>query len=186
MRGDDAPPDIRVAGLLVVLFGQHLSRIVRLERAAARTDPPAIKLGRDWLDLPDPMGQHLKDLVSARSPGTTVFCGDRWLFPGQRPGSHLSEASLARRLGEYGISARAMRNAALFHLASIVQPHTLSRLLGLHPSTAVAWVNLAGGIYARYWQRLVDDGLAAGDDDYLEIGWRSGRGQARRRPAGHP
>jgi hypothetical protein len=46
-----------------------------------------------------------------------------------------------------------MRNAALFHLASIVQPHTLARLLGLHPNTAVAWVNLAGGIYARYWQR---------------------------------
>ena len=107
-------------------------------------------------------------LVSARSPGTTVFGGDHWLFPGQRPGSHLSEASLARRLGEYGISARAMRNAALFHLATIVQPHTLSRLLGLHPNTAVAWVNLAGGIYARYWQRLIDDGLAAGDDDYLE------------------
>jgi len=127
-----------------------------------------IKLGRDWLDLPDPMGQHLKDLVNARSPGTTVFCGDRWLFPGQRPGSHLSEASLARRLGEYGISARAMRNAALFHLASIVQPHTLSRLLGLHPNTAFAWVNLADGIYARYWQRLIDDGLAVGDDDYLE------------------
>lgn len=168
LHGDDAPPDIRVAGLLVVLFGQHLSRIVRLERAAARTDPPAIKLGRDWLDLPDPMGQHLKDLVNARSPGTTVFGGDHWLFPGQRPGSHLSEASLARRLGEYGISARAMRNAALFHLASIVQPHTLSRLLGLHPNTAVAWVNLAGGIYARYWQRLIDDDLAAGDDDYLE------------------
>jgi hypothetical protein len=121
LHGDDAPPDIRVAGLLVVLFGQHLSRIVRLERAAARTGPPAIKLGRDWLDLPDPMGQHLKDLVNARSPGTTVFGGDHWLFPGQRPGSHLSEASLARRLGEYGISARAMRNAALFHLASIVR-----------------------------------------------------------------
>lgn len=30
------------------------------------------------------------------------------------------------------------------------------------------WVNLAGGIYARYWQRLIGDSLAAGDDDYLE------------------
>lgn len=61
-----------------------------------------------------------------------------------------------------------MRNAALFHLASIVQLHALSRLLGLHPNTAVAWVNLAGGIYARHWQRVIDDGLAADDDDYLE------------------
>jgi hypothetical protein len=37
----------------------------------------------------------------------------------------------------------------------------------LHPNTTVTWVNLAGGIYARYWQRQIDD-LAVGDDDYLE------------------
>src|SRR5216683_1564430 len=33
-----------------------------------------------------------------------------------------------------------------------------------------AWVNLAGGIYARYWQYLADDGLAdgGGGHDHLE------------------
>jgi len=49
----------------------------------------------------------------------------------------------------------------LFHLASIVLPHTLSRLL---------------------WQRLIDDDLAAGDDLYIE----SNGNLDEERPEGDP
>ena len=49
----------------------------------------------------------------------------------------------------------------MFHLASIVLPHTLSRLL---------------------WQRLIDDDLPAGDDLYIE----SNGNLDEERPEGDP
>jgi hypothetical protein len=50
-----------------------------------------------------------------------------------------------------------MRNTSLFQLAATVQPRTLARLLGLHITTAVDWVNKSGGVYANYWEQVLDD-----------------------------
>jgi len=87
------PADIRVAGLLVVLYGQHLSRIVGIERESVDPEsmPPRIKLGRNWLELPDPMGRHIAELLAQAPRRSAPFAEDaRWLFPGDGAGTHLS------------------------------------------------------------------------------------------------
>lgn len=156
----------RVGGLLVVLYGQHLSRIVRLSLEQVRSEPTRLALGGDWLVIPEPMDVLVEELVTAaRRSGPA---SPQWLFPGQRPGTHLSEDALGARLERVGVSARSMRNAAVFHLASQIQPHTLYRLLGLHPNTAAKWAQVAGSIYANYWAELVEEDEFTLDADELE------------------
>ena len=60
-------------------------------------------------------------------------------------------------LAKYGIHSRSMRNTVLFQLGATVQPRTLARLLDLHTSTAVGWVNKAGGRYSNYWGQVLRD-----------------------------
>ena len=154
----------RSAALLIVLYGQHLSRIVRLTTAHVRLRPTRVRLGIDWLDVPQPMDGYVEDLfASADRQG--VGAGEKWLFPGVRPGWHLSEDALSKRLHAIGLVARPMRNAALFHLATSVQPHTLYRLLGLHPNTAVAWSRVAGSVYASYWADVAEEDLTIDSED---------------------
>lgn len=84
LHEEGIPADIRVAGLLVVLYGQHLSRIVSIERESVdpESTPPRIKLGRNWLELPDPMGRHIAELLAQAPRRSAPFAEDaRWLFP---------------------------------------------------------------------------------------------------------
>jgi hypothetical protein len=179
LHEEGVPADVRVAGLLVVLYGQHLSRIagIKRENVDLVSDPPRIKLGKNWLALPDPMGRHIAELLAQGPRRRGQFVEDvRWLFLGAGAGTHLSSDRLGVRLAEYGIHARAMRNTVLFQLGATVQPRTLARLLDLHTGTAVGWVNKADGIYSNYWGRvlrdedaedlaLFDPGLEALDED---------------------
>jgi hypothetical protein len=170
LHEDGYRPDIRVAGLLVALYGQHLSRIVRIERHHVQpdADPPRIQLGTRWLDLPEQLGTHLNELVATGPRRQSPFTdGQRWLFPGYGAGAHLSARTLGHRLAEFGIPAAPMRNMALFQLAATLQPSTLAQLLGLHPGTAVRWVNESGGIYANYWSQFMHD-QPADDPDLVE------------------
>lgn len=171
LHDEGYPADIRVAGLLVALYGQHLSRIVRLERSHVRTDadPVSIRLGSQWLELPEPLGMHLREVIIAGPAKKTPFTDHtRWLFPGYGAGTHLSSSRMGSRLAAHGIRATPMRNMALFQIAATVQPSTLGSLLGLHPVTAVKWVNESGGVYANYWsQFLVDE--QAEDGDLVDI-----------------
>lgn len=168
LHEDGFPTDVRVAGLLVVLYGQHLSRIASIERESVdpASTPPRIKLGKNWLELPKPMGQHIADLLAQGPRRKAPFVEDaRWLFLGDGAGTHLSSDRLGVRLAKYGIHAQPMRNTALFQLGTTVQPGTLSRLLDLHISTAVKWVNKSGGIYANYWGQVLRDE----DDEDLDL-----------------
>jgi hypothetical protein len=173
LEGSGIPADVRVAGLLVVLYGQHLSRIARTERENVDLSsiPPRIKLGKAWLELPESMGRHIADLLAQGPRRGAPFVEDaKWLFLGDGAGTHLSSDRLGVKLASYGIHARAMRNTSLFQLAATVQPRTLARLLDLHITTAVDWVNKAGGVYASYWGQVLDDDDEAEDLDLFDPG----------------
>lgn len=121
LHEDGIPADIRVAGLLVVLYGQHLSRIASIERENVdlESTPPRIKLGKNWLELPDPMGRHITELLAQGPRRNAPFTENaRWLFLGYGTGAHLSSDRLGARLAEYGIHARSMRNTVLFQLGA--------------------------------------------------------------------
>ncbi len=88
-------PGDRLAGVLLTLFGQQLSRITALTTDhLTHTDGTlGIRLGHDTLPLPEPLTTCIHDLLagarvhhSIGSPATT-----NWLFPGHHPGQPITE-----------------------------------------------------------------------------------------------
>ena len=144
----------RVAGSLVLLFGQPLTRIVTLRTSDVHVtgQSVAIRLGREPLALPQPLGQLVVELARER-PGkakTAIDPETRWLFPGMRLDAPLSDEHLRRRLKRIGITAWPARTAALATLARTLPPAIIADLLGFTEAAAAEWSALAGGQWARY------------------------------------
>ncbi|WP_146178139.1 hypothetical protein [Nonomuraea fuscirosea] len=151
---DTLPTADRVAGLLVLLFAQQVSRIARLTRSHIhhRSDRVTeLSLGATNVVLPGPLADLISQLPTPRSDGTARYLHDgTWLFPGRRPGHPLHPTSLSRRLTELGIDPRPDRNSALLDYARQLPPPVIGRLLGLAPGTVDRWATISGGRWARY------------------------------------
>jgi hypothetical protein len=156
------PVDDQVAGLLVTVYGQHLSRLVALRAGDLTRQDDVVFLSRGAyaLELPDPLGSWVWTLRTARAPSSIQPAADsdtRWLFPGGLPGRPLRPASLGARLRRYGITARAARNDTLSDIAAAVAPVTVASLLDMHINTANAWAEASSGSWSRYLDDLLDD-----------------------------
>ena len=144
----------RVAGALLLLYGQHLSRISALttDQITRHGDDVHLHLGPDPIRLPNPLATLTARLIQAGRPHVGVGSPQRstWLFPGGLPGRPLTAAQLGRRLRALGIPAITGRRAALTQLGAHLPAAVLADLLHLHPGTAVHWVRDAGGDWANY------------------------------------
>ena len=151
-------PTDRVAGSLLLLYGQPLSRIavITTSQVTRRDSEMHIQLGRHDAPLPGPLAAATQQLITeGRSyrgigspPATT------WLFPGHLPGRPITPAQLGIRLRAIGIYAQTGRRAALLSLASQLPAAVLADLLGLHETTAARWMHQAGGDWSRYAAQL--------------------------------
>jgi hypothetical protein len=144
----------RVAGLLVLLYGQPLARIARLTLGQVADSPDGVTLllGTMPVELPAPLDGLVRQLLARRhgraATGRTI--DHPWLFPGGAPAHPISAAQLKVRLAAVGIHGRSGRNTALMDLAVKLPPVALARILGIHISTAGAWAERAGGSHAAY------------------------------------
>ncbi len=150
------PVHLRVAGGLVLLYGQVPSRIVELTRnhlstAGSRT---YLAIGRQPVLL---TAQTRHDRVQARRPGSPgrrplIHCdASPWLFPASQPGTHLDPDRLATLLNNrVGIFIRPARGGALCELATDLPAPVLAELLGLSVGTATRWTTLAGRDWTDY------------------------------------
>jgi hypothetical protein len=149
----------RVAGTLLLLFGQQLSRIAAMttNQVITRADKVFLRVGRDDLHIHEPLASLLLTLVRQRrrylGVGTPA-AANRWLFPGLQPGRPLTAARLGERLRALGIRAQPGRRSAMTHLAAQVPSAVLADMLNLAPTTAVKWVSDAGGDWSRYAAEL--------------------------------
>jgi hypothetical protein len=150
-----APGD-RIAGCLVALYGQQVSTIAALRTTdtSCAAGVTRLKLGADWLDVPEPvatlLGQHLRNrtnMATAANPASP------WLFPGQLAGEHRSYRRLVRVLHQLGIPARASRLAAWRELARQAPPAVLADALGVWPGTAMRHAFLGGAGWSAYAAR---------------------------------
>lgn len=138
----------RVAGLLVLLYGQSATRIVALttDDVLRAEDQVKLRLGRHPLHIPSPLDGMLLELVATRRGKASLGHTDnhQWLFPGGWPGAALHPDALAKRLRDLDIPVRAGRNTALMENAATMPAKALADLLGISVTSAVRWTNLAG------------------------------------------
>lgn len=135
----------RIAGLLVLLYGQHASRIARLETSDVRRVEGRVllALGSEAIELPAPVGVLVGQLHDD--------CSGRWLFPGAKHGSALHPATMSRRINKLlDTPTGAVRASALVALAADVPAPILAELLGYCNDTAGHWRREASGDWARY------------------------------------
>ena len=150
-----APGD-RIAGCLVTLYGQQVSKIAALRTTDASCADGAtrLKLGADWLDVPEPVAALLRQHLRDRSNMTTAANpASPWLFPGQLASEHRSYRRLVRVLHQLGIPARASRLAAWRELVREAPPAVLADALGVSPGTAMRHAFLGGADWSAYAAR---------------------------------
>jgi hypothetical protein len=154
LHHDSHATEDRVAGLLVLLYGQPPARIARLTRdqITLTPDQAQLALGATPLDLPAPLDELARQLLGRRHGHAAVGrTGDHpWLFPGGAPAQPISASRLSARLAPLGIHARSGRNTALMDLAATIPPAALARLLGIHIKTAADWAERTAGSQAAY------------------------------------
>ncbi|WP_405656972.1 hypothetical protein [Streptomyces sp. RK9] len=149
------PLEVRAAGSILLLFGQHLTRIAALATTALTTTDgtSCLTLNHTPIPLPDSLARLLCDLAARPAPtGWAANTPSAWLFPGHLPGAHLSSAVLGRRLAANHIPNRPARTTALIALAQDLPPAILGPMLGLHPITAAQWRRRASTDWTTYLQ----------------------------------
>lgn len=118
LNDDSLETKDRVAGLMVLLYGQNLARVCRLTTAHITHDDQgvALQLNKTPLRLPPPLDRLVLQLVDiAHSNEHRVMSNEQnapWLFPTQRPGKPLTSRQLANRLRNIGLPSEAGRCAA--------------------------------------------------------------------------
>ena len=150
----DLPATARLIGILVLMFGQPISRIVRLPRdgVTVTADQTRLRLGRHALDLPPEVAavvhDHLAQINEHRNEAGHPQ--QRWLFPGLQPGQPLHVFSAAGMLKEIGLPARAARNTAWRQMVRQAPAAILADGLGVQRGTAARHATTAGADYASY------------------------------------
>lgn len=121
----------RVAGLLVALYAQPVSRIcrVRLDDINITNDPSTVVINSARVELDDDTGELLRQLTARlAADGRST-----WLFPGRHPRQPTAAKSLTERLNEVGVTCAA-RVAAFHDLASQIPSPVLAELIGYNPN----------------------------------------------------
>jgi hypothetical protein len=150
----------RVAGCMLLLYGQQLSRIAAMttDQITDHDGTVVVRFGRDEIDLPDQLDTAVLELASTRRPYTGVGSpASRWLLPGGLPGKPISASHLGHRLRKLGIGALPGRRATMTHLAAHLPAAVLADLLNVSPGTAVRWMHEVGADWTRYAAELVQD-----------------------------
>jgi hypothetical protein len=153
LTDDDVALSDRVAGLLVICYGQPASRIIELtvDRVGHHGDITTLRLGRTDVELPDAIAALILRLVNDRRGYAAIDSPDTgWLFPGALPGRPLTAKQLAARLGRLGINLRAARTTVLIDFAGELAPTVIADTLGLSAGAAVRWVKAASGDWNAY------------------------------------
>jgi hypothetical protein len=154
LDGDTESLQYRVAGTLLLLYAQPLTRIVALPTAAVviDTQQTRISLGAEPVPVPEPFADMLKDHLRNRpnlrtAGGTTA---NPWLFPGRRAGKHLEHHTMMLKLRTLGINLLGARNSALQNLVAEIPPPVVAHLLGYSHNCTQRHAQLAAQPWSRY------------------------------------
>ena len=150
---DDLPLALRIAGTLLLLYAQPVTRIgrLRVEDVVLTDDGMAIRFGDYPAPLPEPVADLVRRHLQARpNMATAANPESPWLFPGYRPGQPLNSSYLMRRLRDAGIHLLGARNSALRQLVLDMPPAVVAQALGYSPQVAENHARHDGATWATY------------------------------------
>jgi hypothetical protein len=143
----------RVAGLLVLLYAQRVTKITRLttDHVIRTGHGVEIQLGGQPIAVPSAFGDLICSLIAELPHNTTPgTISGAWLFPASRRRQPLSPKVLLRRLAGLGVPATLGRNSALIELAAEMPAAVISGLLGISVDRATRWTQDAGNTRPGY------------------------------------
>jgi hypothetical protein len=143
----------RVAGMLVVLVAQPISRIVslRVDQLAIDGDDVGICFGQGVTPIPMPFASMVRELASKRPHlNGAANPTSPWLLPGTAAGRHICPSTLHMPTARMGIDSVAARTAALRQLVLDCPPSVVATLLGYRPATIDRHAVQAGSRWASY------------------------------------
>lgn len=149
----DDPAAYRLAAVLLLLYAQPVTRIVRLQLADIDQtgDTVTLRLADQPAVLPAPVAALLQQhLDSRRNVNTAANADSPWLFPGYRPGQPLHQSYLMTRLRDAGVPLLAARNSALRQLVLDMPPAVAAQALGYSSQVADAHARHAGATWSNY------------------------------------
>jgi hypothetical protein len=154
LTGDSETLAYRVAGTLLLLFAQPLTRIAALPTSAiAITDNDVwISLGREPILVPQPFADMLVNHTGSR-PNLRAAGGigaNPWLFPSVQAGRHLCPQVIRERLERLGMDLLGARNTTLQSLVVAAPPPVVAELLGYSYITTQLHAEIAAQPWARY------------------------------------
>ena len=144
----------RVAALLLLLFAQPVSTLLRLtvDDIIDHDDGQlALRLGHPATPVPQPFAALLRQLLAARTNMNTAANPDsRWLFPGGRTGQPLTAGALNHQLQALDIPATRSRTAALREFTLQAPAPVVADALGYTTATTHRHHHAAAGTWNRY------------------------------------
>jgi hypothetical protein len=157
----------RVAGVLLVLFGQPYARIAELrvdDLIVDDTGQVGIRLGRDITPIPAPFDKMFTQLIENRPNQNTAANPDSpWLFPGLHAGSHMNPSYLRTAGLKMGIDLTPAKRGALRQLVLDCPPPVIADMLGYSYQTLDRHAQAASSPYRSYAaQRAVHGTVAEG------------------------
>jgi hypothetical protein len=138
LTGQDLPLRSRVAGVIVLLYAQPVSRIVRLsiDDVIPDGDQVLLRLGEPPSPVPTPFAQLPLTWISERdNMNTATNPNSRWLFPGRRAGQPMHPTSLAALINRLGVPTSTGRTAAIHQHVMEMPAPVVADALGYHPVT---------------------------------------------------
>jgi hypothetical protein len=151
---DDALPlRTRAAAVIVLLYAQPLSRVIRLTLGDVLRDGDQVllRLGDPPSPVPDPAADVLLAWIGSRNNmNTATNHGSTLLFPGRRAGQPLRPDYLATLLNDIGIpTARGRTSAIRQHVMEMPAP-VVADALGYHPVTTTRLASQTAATFSRY------------------------------------
>ncbi|WP_405148405.1 hypothetical protein OG589_10970 [Sphaerisporangium sp. NBC_01403] len=153
LTDDTSPPRTRVAAILLLLYAQPVSRIIRLtlEDVIHDNGQIFIRFGQPPSPVPEPFSALLLDYLATRADmSTATNPNSPWLFPGRRARQPLRPEALGRQITRMGVPTIAGRSAAIRQHVQDSPSPIVADALGYHPVTTAKLAAETGTTYSRY------------------------------------
>ncbi len=153
LNDEQIPLLTRVAAIMVLLYAQPLTRVLRLtiDDVLQHDGHVSLRLGDPPTPVPEPFADLLLSHLDQRLNLTTATNQhSRLLFPGRRGGQPMTTDTIEKRLRAHHIPVLNGRTAALRHLVLQAPAPVIARMLGYTDQQTSRTVTAAGSPWSRY------------------------------------